>query len=470
MLHVKTRSGTAQMMVLEGGILLVPLVVLPFYPQEAHLAWQLLVPGAASVLLGLMPFAGRRKPTSSQLVVFAWLYGFVLAAIPFWLHGGLTPVQALFESVSGFTTTGLSVLDVEKTPHLFLFYRAFLQYVGGLGFVMMMLLFVQEKDSVSLYEAEGHPDRLMPNLGKTARVIALMYGFFLLVGTVLYLRFGMGLFDSLVHTMCALSTGGFSNRLDSIGAYHSLPIEWITVVLMLIGTTNFSLLLLLFKGKLRAFARASEMRFLLGLTVVAVPLMALCLVRCGYGLGQGLETAFFNAFSALSTTGYATCSYADWPGAALGIMILLMLVGGGIGSTAGGIKLGRVCRLLKHLVMEVRKKMLPDRAVVVAFYDRGTGREVLDDSEWEEAATYAHAYLLIYAVGTLLLTFVSGCTLTEGAFEFASALGTVGLSIGVTSMESSSLTLLIEIFAMILGRLEIFVLFQAVFKKRPGHC
>lgn len=261
MLHVKTRSGTAQMMVLEGGILLVPLVVLPFYPQEAHLAWQLLVPGAASVLLGLMPFAGRRKPTSSQLVVFAWLYGFVLAAIPFWLHGGLTPVQALFESVSGFTTTGLSVLDVEKTPHLFLFYRAFLQYVGGLGFVMMMLLFVQEKDSVSLYEAEGHPDRLMPNLGKTARVIALMYGFFLLVGTVLYLRFGMGLFDSLVHTMCALSTGGFSNRLDSIGAYHSLPIEWITVVLMLIGTTNFSLLLLLFKGKLRAFARASEMRF-----------------------------------------------------------------------------------------------------------------------------------------------------------------------------------------------------------------
>lgn len=461
----ETRSGAATMMVLEGCILLVPLAVLPFYPEEWSLAWQLLVPGLGSVALGLLPVR-RRSLTSSRLVVFAWLYGFVLAAVPFWLHGGLTPVQALFESVSGFTTTGLSVLNVERTPHLFLFYRAFLQYVGGLGFVLMMLLFVQEKDAMSLYAAEGHPDRLMPNLGKTAKVIALMYGFFLLAGTVLYLRFGMGLFDSLVHAMCALSTGGFSNRLDSIGAYHSLPIEWVTILLMLIGTTNFSLLLLLFKRNFRAFCKASEMRFLLGLTVIVVPLMSASLIRDGAGLGQGVETALFNAFSALSTTGYATCSYTDWPQAALGMMILLMLIGGGIGSTAGGIKLGRVCKLAKHLVLCVRKKLRPDRAVLVTYYHRGTDREVLEGDTLEEAITYAHAYLLVYAVGTLALTASSGCTLIEAAFEFASSLGTVGLSIGVTSVESSALTLLIELVGMILGRLEIFVLLQAAFKSR----
>ena len=254
MLHRNGISVMGKMMVLEGGILFVPLLVLPFYPKEIVLAWKFFVPAAVSIAFGMaVCHRKKRKMSSSRLVVFAWLYGFALAAVPFWLYGNLTPVQALFESVSGFTTTGLSVLDVERLPHIFLFYRGFLQYVGGLGFVMMMLLFIQEKDSVTLYQAEGHPDKLMPTIGKTVKVIGMMYGFFLIAGTILYTIFGMPVFDGIVHTMCALSTGGFSNRLDSIGYYHSLPIEWITVLLMLIGTTNFSLLLLLFRGRIRDF-------------------------------------------------------------------------------------------------------------------------------------------------------------------------------------------------------------------------
>ncbi len=458
---------TGKMMILEGSILLAPLLTLPFFRGEAGLAWQFLLPAAVSIALGvLVCLRKKRGITSSRLVVFAWFYGFILAAIPFWLYGIDTPVQALFESVSGFTTTGLSVLDVENTPHIFLFYRGFLQYVGGLGFVIMMLLFVQEKDSMGLYQAEGHPDRLMPNIGKTAKVIAMMYVFFLAVGTVLYTAFGMPFFDSLVHTMCALSTGGFSNRLESIGYYHSLPIEWITILLMLIGTTNFALLLLIFKGRIKEFVRSSEMRFMAGLTLLAVPVMAIFLIRGGSTFGNGLELSVFNAFSALSTTGYSTCSYSDWPETAIAVMILLMVIGGGIGSTAGGIKLGRVCKLMKILAKNVRKMMMPDRSVVLSYYSRGAEKEVLDIEQVEEAATYAGSYLLIFVAGTIALTYFSGCTLTEGAVEFASALGTVGLSIGVTSAQTSSLCLLIEIAGMILGRLEIFVLLKAAFVKR----
>lgn len=262
MLHREEIPVIGKMMILESCILLVPLILLPFYRNEISLAWQFIFPAAISMALGLLVCQSRKSRLSnSQRVVFAWMYGFLLAAIPFFLYGNVNPVQALFESVSGFTTTGLSVLNVEQTPHIFLFYRGFLQYVGGLGFVMMMLLFVQGEDSVGLYQAEGHPDKLMPNIGKTAKVIAMMYGFFLIVGTIMYTIAGMPVFDSLVHTMCALSTGGFSNRLDSIGAYHSLPIEWITILLMLIGTTNFSLLLLLFQGRIRDFIKASETRF-----------------------------------------------------------------------------------------------------------------------------------------------------------------------------------------------------------------
>lgn len=463
---ISGNSIAGKMMVLEGMILLVPLIVLPFYPGEAGLSVIFLIPACLSVMAGLLVCRlGKQIGNSSRLVVFSWFYGILLAAVPFLLYGDVTPVQALFESVSGFTTTGLSVLDVEKLPHIFLFYRAFLQYVGGLGFIMTMLLFVQEKDSAVLYQAEGHPDRLMPGIGKTAKVIGTMYGFFLLIGTLCYTIFGMPFFDSVVHTMCALSTGGFSNRMDSIGYYHSLPIECITVILMLIGTTNFSLLLLLFKGRVKDFFKASEIRFLGVIVFVTIPILSGFLVAGGKTIGEGLHLSIFNAFSALSTTGYATGSFSDWSECALAVMILLMVIGGGLGSTAGGIKLARVCILLKNLVRNIRKKMVPDRTVLLTYYHRGTEKELLENEQIEEASTYAGCYLIIYVFGTVLFTFFSGCTLVQGAFEFASSLGTVGLSIGVTNPDTSSICLFIEIIGMILGRLEIFVIFKAFCRK-----
>ncbi|MGN0312982.1 MAG: TrkH family potassium uptake protein [Lachnospiraceae bacterium] len=457
------------MMMLEGMILLVPCLILPFFPSEISVSWTFFIPALASIGAGALGY--QIKPpkgvmNSDRLVVFAWLYGFFLAAIPFYLYGGLTPMQALFESVSGFTTTGLSVLDVETLPRSFLFYRSFLQYVGGVGFVMTMLLFVQGKNAVDLYEAEGHSDKLMPNIGKTAKVIVLMYSFFLVMGTALYVLFGMPFFDSLLHAMCALSTGGFSNRMASIGYYDSIPIEVITILLMLIGTTNFSLLLLLFKRKFRNFLKASENRFLAGMMMVMIPFMTLFLFKSGYSVAESLRLSVFNAFSAASTTGYATCSYIQWPETALMLMILLMIVGGGMGSTAGGIKLGRICILLKDLLRNIRRKLSPDRTVILSYYHRGTSRDLLEQDTIEQAGTYAGSYLIIYLVGTLALTCFADCPLLYGAFEFASSLGTVGLSIGVTSIHTSSVCLLIEILGMILGRLEIFVIFKAVCKKQ----
>jgi len=205
--------------------------------------------------------------------------------------------QILFESVSGLTTTGLSVLDVERMAHIYLFYRSFLQFMGGVGFVMMILVFIQDKDSMEMYSAEGHPDKLMPNIGMTAKVILLMYGGFLGVGTILLRLGGMTLFDSVIHAMCALSTGGFSNRAASIGAYHSIRIELVTVLLMLIGTTNFAALLLLLRRKFRQFSRVSEIRFLAVLVALFVPVMTLFLTyQNGYGISESLRLSFFNAF------------------------------------------------------------------------------------------------------------------------------------------------------------------------------
>ena len=229
---------------------------------------------------------------------------------------------------------------------------------------------------------------------------------------------------------------------------------------MLIGTTNFSLLLLLFKGRIRDFCKSSEIRFLGGLVLITVPVLSGFLVAGGKTVKEGLRLSIFNAFSALSTTGYATDSFNEWSECALAVMILLMVIGGGLGSTAGGIKLARVCILMKNLVRNVRKKMVPDRTVLLTYYHKGTEKELLENEQIEEASTYAGCYILIYILGTVLLTFFSGCTLVQGAFEFASSLGTVGLSIGVTNFS----TFLIEIVGMVLGRLEIFVIFKAFLK------
>lgn len=468
MLKSDKTSIFGKMMILEGMVLLVPLLVLPFYPEECSLAWMLVLPGMMSVLAGIALCLLKKESgiiNSNRIVVGAWIYGFILAAIPFFLYGNLNPIQALFESVSGYTTTGLSVLDVSVTPKLFLFYRSFLQFVGGLGFVMMMLIFIQGKHSVNLFEAEGHPDRLMPNIGRTAKVIFKMYSFFGACGTIAYVIAGMSVFDSVIHTMCALSTGGFSNRLASIGYYESLPIEIITVILMLIGTTNFSLLLLLFKGRWKEFLKSTEMRFLAGIVAIFVPIMSLFLIVGGNEIGYSFRQAFFNAFSALSTTGYATSSYTAWPELAVVLLILLMLIGGGIGSTAGGIKLGRVCIVLKNLWRNIKCKVLPERSVLLCQYNRGSEKEILSDDRIEEASTYAQVYLLIFVMGSIWLSYFAGCPILYGAFEFASSLGTVGLSIGVTSMKLSNTCLLIEIAGMILGRLEIFVLFKTFTRK-----
>ncbi len=470
MSKIKDCSNYGKLMLLVGVLVAAPLLCLPFYPEEHKYLPSFLLPAIFSALIGsLLCVFGKHDTSensdrqdavgaSSLTVLFVWLWGILCGSVPFLLSGQLTLIQALFESVSGWTTTGLSVMDVAHTSHIFLLYRSLMQYCGGLGFVMMMVMLVSGKQSMNLFNAEGHPDKLMPNLKKTAQMIFAMYLSFLAIGTAAYVIAGMPLFDSVCHTMCALSTGGFSTRLDSIGTFHSLPIELITIVLMLIGTTNFAVLLLLVKRKWRQVSRVSEIRFLFVLLLLFIPPTALSLAK-GFGtnFGTGLRRASFDLVSALSTTGYSTMSYADWPPFALGVMILMMLIGGGMGSTAGGMKLTRVYLLLRMLGLNIKKRILPQRTVNAPYYRKAQSKAKIDVALCEDTVGFTGCYLILFVLGSLLLTLTTGHGLMEAMFEFASALGTVGLSIGLTGPATGASTLIIEIIGMILGRLEIFI-------------
>lgn len=462
-------NNFGKLIILIGCLLFVPLFVLPFYPSEFKYGMAFLIPALTSIILGigLCVVLPNHQAKTKRLfitkhgnftVLFTWFYGFIAGAIPFVLTNQLNIVQALFESVSGWTTTGLSVVDVETTPHIFLFHRSFMQFLGGLGFVMVMVIFIQGQQSMNLFNAEGHPDKLMPNLKKTAQLIFSMFSMFLTLGTIAYVGAGMNVFESIIHTMSALSTGGFSSRADSIGAFDSLAIEVITIILMLIGTTNFVVLLLITKRRFKEVQRVSEVRFMGGLLLVFTLISTFTLVGFVYSeVSTSFRISFFNIVSALSTTGFSTVSYQDWPAFNIGILIILMLIGGGFGSTAGGIKLTRVYLLMRLASANIKKRMIPSRRVTTSYYYKGQNKTEIDHVLIDDTTSFIAVYFFLFLLGSGLFTLITGTSIQNAMFEFGSTLGTVGLSIGLTTPDTEPIILIIQMVGMIMGRLEIFI-------------
>lgn len=469
---ISNPSIIGKLMILIGILVLFPISILPWYPQDVSYITYFLYPGGASVVLGiglsLIAMCKKQKKVqtdwktsmgrSSLTVLFAWSWGVLIGALPFYISGQLTFVQSIFEAVSGWTTTGLSVVDVRNIPMIYLFHRSFMQYCGGLGFIMVMILFISSKQSMNLYSAEGHPDKIMPNIKKTAQAIFIIYNICLVLGSIAYRIAGMTWFDGICHSMCSLSTGGFSTKLNSIGEYDSVAIEVITIVLMLIGTTNFAALILLAKGKVRDFCKVSEVRFMFLLLAIFIPPTAVSLSRgLGISLAEGFRKSTFDIVSAMSTSGYSTMSYAEWPHFAIGVLILMMIIGGGIGSTAGGIKLSRAYLMLRVAASDIKRRLSPARNVEAPQYQKADGKKPIDRELIDDTTGFFVSYLVIYIIGTLALTVTADCTLMEAMFDFASSLSTVGLSIGITNPTTCAPALIVEMIGMMLGRLEIFI-------------
>ena len=463
-------SSIGKLAVLIGLLVTAPLIILPWYPDERKYSLSFLIPGISSIIAGLLICIFGKRETeysmnwrsqmgySSLTVLFAWCWGPLIGALPFIFGKQLYTLQALFEAVSGWTTTGLSVMDITDVPVIFLFHRSFMQYCGGLGFILMMIIFISNKQSMVLYSAEGHPDKIMPNISRTAQAIFILYNVFLVIGSIAYRIAGMTWFDSICHCMCTLSTGGFSTKLMSIGEYDSLAIEIIAVILMLIGTTNFVALLLLLRGKVRDFFRISDVKSLFVLLAIVIPPAAFSLAHgFGISLAEGFRKSVFVIVSSLSTTGLVNMDYAECPQFVVGLLILMMVIGGEIGSTSGGIKISRVYLMLRICAIQIRKKLHPNRYVQAPYYVKPSGKMPIDHDLADDTTGYVVAYFVIFVTGSLLMTVTANCSLTEAMFDFASALNTVGFTIGITGPMTNTPTMILEMIGMLLGRLEIFI-------------
>lgn len=457
-------------MILAGVITLLPLLTLVFYPEELDQARYFIVPGTASMLAGYLLSqvlrgrrAGKLERNQEMVVVLGtWAIAIFVTAVPFVLTGSYTFAQAMFETTSGLSTTGLSVVDTGTASHIFLVHRTVLLFFGGIGLVLVMTSVLSDVYGMRLYHAEGHSDRLLPNLIESARLIIGIYSGYILGGTILYVILGMSLFDAWNHAVAALSTGGFSTHPESIGYYNSPAIELVTIVLMLLGSTNFFVHLLLLKGKLKDFFGHCETRLTLYLLACFVPVTAALLMGglCS-GLPESLRVALFQAVSALTTTGFQTVeSFEPWTPALLLLMTLLMLVGGSAGSTAGGLKLYRVYAMLKEIVWNLMRNIRPDRVVFSGQINRGGRREVLSEKEKLEIHGFFFLYLILFAAGTFVFC-CFGYPVEDSMFEFSSALSTVGLSVGITAYDASPVIHWTATAGMFVGRLEIYVVLIA---------
>lgn len=458
-------------MILSGVITMLPLFTLFFYPKEWEQAQYFVIPGVASILAGYllsMILRGRRagnleKNQEMIVVLGTWLIAIVVTAMPFVLTGGYTFTQAVFETTSGLSTTGLSVVDTAKATHIFLIHRTVLLFFGGIGLVLVMTSVLSDVYGMRLYHAEGHSDRLLPNLIESARLIIGIYSGYILGGTLLYVAFGMSPFDAINHAVAALSTGGFSTHPESIGYYKSPAIELVTVILMLLGSTNFFIHLLLLRGRVRDFLSHCETRLTLFLLAFGVPVMAVFLIRSfGGSLPENMRIALFQATSALTTTGFQTVdTFTTWPSTLMFIMIILMLIGGSAGSTAGGLKAYRVCVMLKEIWWNLKRNIYSDRVVLPIQLNRGGKKEKVSDRELGQINAFLFLYLLVFAIGTAIFC-CYGYSLQDSMFEFSSALSTVGLSVGITAYDASPLIHWTASAGMFLGRLEIYVVLTGV--------
>jgi trk system potassium uptake protein TrkH len=445
-------------------LILSPLFLLITYPGELSRAWGFLLPGLLLGLLGLIlwrrltprPAISLTWQEGSVIVLLAWLLTIAVGAVPFLVVSQLGAGHALFESTSGWTTAGLSVVDVEEASPLILFYRSVIQLAGGAGLAILMLSALAGPVGPGLAVAEGRSEQLQPHVRRSARLVLGMYAGYVVFGIVALRVAGMGWFDAVNHAFTTLSTGGFSTRAESIAYWQSPAIEAVVIVLMLLGTLNFLTAYTFLQQKFGAVARNSEVRQTVLLLLVGAGVLFLGTTAGLYPtLGDDLRVALFNAVSALSTTGFSTVDYRTWNGLGWLILLLYMLIGGGTGSTAGGIKQYRIHVLFKGVAWEFRRRLLPRRAVIEADLWQGERRHFVADSHLREVALFVFLYLVTFFLGAGIIA-AHGYSLEDSLFETASALSTVGVSVGVTGPDAPAGVLATEIVIMILGRLEFF--------------
>jgi trk system potassium uptake protein TrkH len=455
------------LLICEAFAIAIPVIVAAIYREpsiEAFIYTFFLLLAAGLPLLLIKP---ENKKIYSRdgfaIVALGWILISFFGSLPFFFSGVIpSPVDCLFESISGFTTTGATILtQVEGLPKSILFWRSFTHWIGGMGVLMLALAIIPSAKSRALHiikaESPGpNPGKLVPKIGQTAKILYGIYMAITAVEIILLVVAGMPLFDSLVHAFGTAGTGGFSIKNASIGAYNNVYIEIIISVFMLLFGVNFALYYRALKGDFKSIFKDEELRFYIGVTAVSIVLITFNTMGNVFAsLGESLRHSSFQVASIITTTGYTTTNFDLWPMFSKIILLILMFIGGCAGSTGGAIKNIRILLLLKILKRELVKIIHPRAVNSVKIGGKNVEEETLTG-----VLTFFYIYIFIF-IWAVLIVSLDGKDIGTTISSVAATIGNIGPGIGEVGAAGnfhglSVLSKLTLSLCMIIGRLEIF--------------
>lgn len=426
----------------------------------------LVVGGSVVFILCRDPDAEYGLKDAFVIVTFGWIIAGVAGALPYYVTGSLpTFVDSLFESVSGFTTTGASVVDdVEKLPLSILFWRSLTHWLGGMGIIVLSvaILPLLGVGGMAMFKAEVPSpvmDKLKPTVAETAKTLWKVYILFTVLETILLFAAGMNLFDALCHTFGTLATGGFSTKNLSVGYYQSIWIYIIIIVFMLVAGLNFTLHYQALNGHPEAYLKSSECRLYLGIFVMSTVFIAWNIYGVNYDkVSDSVAESAFQTASIMTTTGFVSADWEKWPWACQWLLLCLMFMGGCAGSTGGGMKCLRLVIVAKHVLRELRLLIHP-RAVIPLKMDR----KVVSTPVINSILAFVALFVGLWSISTLILVILDVDVITAVGATTATlsnigpGLNKVGAADTYAWMSAPAKWLLI--FDMLAGRLELYTVF-----------
>ena len=457
----------------EALLMVLPLIVSLIY-GEFKVALSFLITIAIAFVIGFALhkyFKTQNKVIYAKegfiIVAFGWLIMSLIGSLPFVLSGDIPfYIDAFFETVSGFTTTGASILrDVEALSRGGLFWRSFTHWVGGMGvlvFIMAILPSISDR-SIHIMRAEMPGPivgKIVPRARETARILYIIYFAFTFIEVILLLVGGMPLFDSIVHSFGTAGTGGFGIKADSIASYTPY-LQWVITIFMFLFGVNFNLYYLLLLKKVRSVLKSTEFWAYLGVTVAATAVICINIMPMFENFGDALRASAFQVSSIITTTGYSTVDFNLWPTLSKTVLICLMFVGACAGSTGGGFKITRLVMIFKSIKQETKRMIHPRSVSAVKFEGK-----VLDKTTTNGLSAYLAIYVILFITVVLLISFEPFDF--ETTFTAAlSCFNNIGPGIGAVGpmgsyADYSVFSKIVLSFAMLFGRLEIYPLLIAL--------
>ncbi len=397
-------------------------------------------------------------------VVLGWLMTSLIGAVPYLISGTIhNPVDAVFESVSGFTTTGATIItDIEAMPKSILFWRSLTHWMGGMGIILLIIAILPSfgQQAMRLFQTEvsgGNINkRISPRIKKTAMFLLTVYFLLTALEIVLLLAGGMNLYESTIHSFGTVSTGGFSSKNASIGYYTSSYIQYVIILFMFLSGVNFILYCRFILGDKKVFLKNKEFKFY----VILILLFTIAVTADVWGkiyhdLGTAFRMALFQVTSIMTTTGFTTADFDFWPNFSKMLLLIAMLIGGCVGSTSGAIKNLRVYVLLKSVWIEMLRVIHPNIVKNISIED-----EIIPHNTVRNMIRFAMLYLIVFAAGSVIMSFFN-LDMVSAISATATTLGGVGPGLGLVGAAEpytilpAAAKIMLSLF-MIIGRLEIF--------------